>query len=182
LILLVTLLMVSTAMAGDIEEPEWELMETLGKVEIRHYASSIQATTVIDSSAHTTAGFRRLAGYIFGGNERSQSIAMTAPVQETLAGGKPVMAFTMPSEYALDELPMPDDERIEIVTVPARNRDSAGQDGGGGAFFRLGDRPESSPNAAEAARHAGAARYSQRGRARAEPVQSALDGALPAAQ
>jgi hypothetical protein len=120
LILLVTLLMVSTAMAGDIEEPEWELMETLGKVEIRHYAPSIQATTVIDSSAHTTAGFRRLAGYIFGGNERSQSIAMTAPVQETLAGGKPVMAFTMPSEYALDELPMPDDERIQIVTVPAR--------------------------------------------------------------
>jgi hypothetical protein len=45
---------------------------------------------------------------------------MTAPVQETLADGSPMMAFTMPAEYAIDDLPAPDDDRVEIVTVPAR--------------------------------------------------------------
>jgi hypothetical protein len=107
-------------MAGDVEEPHWELVDTLGEVEIRQYAPSVQAITRIGSSARTTEGFRRLAGYIFGDNERSQSIAMTAPVQETLTEGSPVMAFTMPSQYALDDLPAPTDQRIAIKPVPSR--------------------------------------------------------------
>ena len=91
--LLIALAMVasSSVMAGDIEEPQWELVGTLDKVEVRHYAPSIQAVTEISSSAKTSAGFRRLAGYIFGGNERSQSIAMTAPVQESLLDDRPLM-------------------------------------------------------------------------------------------
>ena len=120
--LLIALAMVasSSVMAGDIEEPQWELGDTLDKVEVRHYAPSIQAVTEISSSAKTSAGFRRLAGYIFGGNERSQSIAMTAPVQESLLDDRPLMAFTMPSEYDLEQLPAPADNRVTIVPVPAR--------------------------------------------------------------
>ena len=30
------------------------------------------------------------------------------------------MAFTLPAEYALDELPAPNDERVSIVEVPER--------------------------------------------------------------
>lgn len=117
----VLLLLVSRlSMASDIEEPQWELLVTLEQVEIRQYAPTVQAVTEISSSARTSAGFKRLAGYIFGGNERSQKIAMTAPVQETLADGSPMMSFTMPAEYAIDDLPVPDDDRVEIVTVPAR--------------------------------------------------------------
>ena len=120
--LLIALVVVasSSVMAGDIEEPQWELLDTLDKVEVRHYAPSIQAVTEISSSAKTSAGFRRLAGYIFGGNERSQSIAMTAPVQESLLDDRPLMAFTMPSEYDLEQLPAPADNRVTIVPVPAR--------------------------------------------------------------
>ena len=114
------LLASSLSVAGDIEEPQWDLVETLGKVEVRHYAPSVQAVTELPNSAGTSKGFRRLAGYIFGGNERSQSIAMTAPVQETLTDGSPVMAFTMPSEYALEDLPSPTDERVSLVPVPAK--------------------------------------------------------------
>lgn len=71
-------------MAADIEEPGFDLLDQFGAVEIRHYEPTIQAQTILASDAATTSGFRRLAGYIFGGNDRGMEIAMTAPVQETL--------------------------------------------------------------------------------------------------
>ena len=120
LLLSVTLLLSHLAMAADIEEPRWDLLTTLDGVEIRQYEPSIQAVTRLDSARGTSAGFRRLAGYIFGGNERSQSIAMTAPVQETLEQTSPVMAFTLPAEYALEDLPAPNDGSIDIHRVPGR--------------------------------------------------------------
>ena len=120
LLCVLILLLSPVVMATEIEEPSWELIEKLDQVELRRYAPSIQAVTELDSSAGTSAGFRRLAGYIFGGNESGQSIAMTAPVQETLGQQRPVMAFTLPAEYSLEELPAPDDERVSLVTVPER--------------------------------------------------------------
>ncbi len=120
LLVLLAFLAGPLAVASDIEEPRWELLDTLGEVEVRLYEPTVQAVTRIDSSAATSKGFRRLAGYIFGGNERAQSIAMTAPVQETLTSGAPLMAFTMPSEYALEDLPAPDDDRVTLVPVPAK--------------------------------------------------------------
>lgn len=114
------LLLSPVLMAADIEEPKWELLEKLDQVELRLYAPSIQAVTQLRSSAGTSSGFRVLAGYIFGGNERSQSIAMTAPVQETLEQAQPVMAFTLPAEYSMEELPLPDDQRVSLVEVPER--------------------------------------------------------------
>jgi hypothetical protein len=108
------------SMAGDIEEPEWHLVDTLDSVELRHYSPSIQARTTLDDSGQTSVGFKRLAGFIFGGNDRSQTIAMTAPVQETLQDPVPTMAFTMPGEYDIDDLPAPEDDRVVIVDVPER--------------------------------------------------------------
>ena len=107
-------------MASDVEEPEWYLIDTLENVEVRQYAPSIEARTVLDSSSETSTGFRRLAGFIFGGNDKAEKIAMTAPVQETLQDAAPVMAFTLPRGYDMEALPEPDDDRVEIVEVPAR--------------------------------------------------------------
>lgn len=107
-------------MAGNIEELQWELLDTLGAVEIRSYPPSIQAVTELPGSNASTTGFKRLAGYIFGENEGGQAIAMTAPVQETLGVERPVMAFTMPAEYALEDLPSPRDASVAIVEVPGR--------------------------------------------------------------
>jgi hypothetical protein len=79
-------------------------------------------------------GFRRLAGYIFGGNHRDSTIAMTAPVQQSggtkIAMTAPVaqqnsrgegstIRFFMPSKWSMDALPRPDDDRVRLVTVPA---------------------------------------------------------------
>lgn len=77
-----------------------------------------------------------LAGYIFGGNTRRQSIAMTAPValeptgetiamtapvSQTRSDGAWVVRFTMPSGYSLAALPEPNDARVRLRAVaPAR--------------------------------------------------------------
>lgn len=108
------------AMAGSIEEPKYELLDTLDNVELRLYGPSIQATTTLRGSSQTTTGFRRLAGYIFGGNDSGQAIAMTAPVQETLTAGPSVMAFTMPSGFSMESLPAPDSEQVVLQEVPER--------------------------------------------------------------
>lgn len=120
LLCVLILLLSPLVMATDIEEPSWELIDKLDQVELRLYAPSIQAVTELPSSAGTSSGFRVLAGYIFGGNERAQSIAMTAPVQETLGEERPTMAFTLPAEYSLEELPAPNDERVSLVVVPEK--------------------------------------------------------------
>ena len=66
-------------MANSIEEPAYALLYNLGKVEIREYEPVIQAITTLPDNSATGAGFQRLAGFIFGGNSASESIAMTAP-------------------------------------------------------------------------------------------------------
>ena len=107
-------------MANSIEEPDYELIRELGDIEIRHYSPAIQAVTILPGSSSSSEGFRRLAGFIFGGNEREQKIAMTAPVQETLGDTQPTMAFTMPAQYSLEELPRPEDDRVKLQRLEAR--------------------------------------------------------------
>jgi hypothetical protein len=109
-----------SGMANSIEEPPFDLLDRIGNVEIRQYYPAVQAVTQLDGSAQTSAGFRRLAGYIFGGNAAGESISMTAPVQETLGTDRPVMAFTMPASYELTELPDPRDSNVELRAIPAR--------------------------------------------------------------
>ena len=105
-------------MAKSIEEPSYETIATVDDVEIRHYAPMIQAVTPL--SADSDSGFSRLAGYIFRGNDNDQSIAMTAPVQQTVGAAAAEMAFMMPSRYSFDSLPTPDDDRVQLKQVAAR--------------------------------------------------------------
>ena len=68
------------------EEPTFTVERRIGSpsgdVEIRRYGSRIAAETTIDADeeAARNEGFRRLARYIFGGNQGKTKIAMTAPV------------------------------------------------------------------------------------------------------
>lgn len=119
LILLSLLLLPVSAVADSIEEPAWTLVDEIGDVELRRYEPSIQARTPLRSSGETSQGFRRLAGYIFGDNDSGQKIAMTAPVGETLGSDNPVMSFTMPSAYSMDDLPEPGDGSVTLHEVPA---------------------------------------------------------------
>jgi hypothetical protein len=84
-------------------------------------------------------GFRILAGYIFGGNTTKKSIKMTVPVMDTAKSsesismttpvmdtrtlsGKHIIAFTMPSGYTLDNLPIPNSSEIKFRAIPQNKR------------------------------------------------------------
>ena len=113
---LVASLMTTQAIA--IEEPVYQVEKAweAEQIEIRAYAQRVMAVT--DMAEDADSGFRVLAGYIFGGNAEEQKIAMTAPVQQSMAGEKE-MAFMIPAEYALEDLPEPEDQRVSFREAPA---------------------------------------------------------------
>jgi hypothetical protein len=115
------------------EEPPYTAILTEGSFEIREYPSLIAAEVTVtgERSEAVNAGFRLLAGYIFGGNTTRQSIAMTSPVTQTpkasekIAMTAPVimkmgdsasMSFVMPSEYSLKDLPSPSNNQVKLVS------------------------------------------------------------------
>jgi hypothetical protein len=106
-------------MSHSTEEPVYTLVAQLESVEIRQYEPVIQARTSMDDKGRSSGGFRTLADYIFGGNAQEQSIAMTAPVEETLSGTDAYMAFTMPSQYSMADLPEPTNNHVTLHEVPS---------------------------------------------------------------
>ena len=106
-------------MAENYEEPAYELLQKYRGFEVRKYVDTIQARVSTDGMNYGESArpFRRIAGYIFGGNERQQSIAMTAPVHMWQSGEESLMAFTMPSEHKMQDLPRPNDSGVELLHV-----------------------------------------------------------------
>ena len=99
------------------EEPKYSLIASFDNFEIRRYEQSIMAITERSSSNYqgSSGGFQIIANYIFGGNISGQRIAMTAPVHIWNEGSEiPKLAFTMPSQYSLSDLPEPNDSRVKI--------------------------------------------------------------------
>ena len=132
--LLVVLAIVGTTVMA-IEEPKFTVVARDGDFEIRDYAPAVAAEVIVtgEQQAAASKGFRLLAGYIFGGNTRKQSIAMTAPVAQQPAAEKIAMTapvtqvaqdgawvvrFTMPSSYRLATLPKPNDQRVKLRELP----------------------------------------------------------------
>ena len=113
---LVTSVMTTQAIA--IEEPVYQVEKTweTEQIEIRAYAPRVMAVT--EMAEDSNGSFRVLAGYIFGGNAEEQEIAMTAPVQQSMEGDRE-MAFMMPAEYALEDLPEPEDQRVSFRETAA---------------------------------------------------------------
>lgn len=118
-------------------EPQYQLLSERGDVQIRQYPPLLIAETVIDADYAQAGniGFNRLAGYIFGGNQQKQQmamtapvfrenageqIAMTAPVLQQAVGNKWTMAFVMPAGYSLETLPTPIDPQVTIKVLPAK--------------------------------------------------------------
>lgn len=118
MLLLVGLVMLLFAFkTGEIETPDYKVIKTIGEVEIRKYPKMVVAQTqlqdtIMDKSMNS--GFRTIAGYIFGGNDSNQKIAMTAPVVVKM-GDTATMYFVMPKQYKKDELPAPASGKVEIL-------------------------------------------------------------------
>lgn len=122
------------------EEPTFTSSLKEGAFEVRSYPALVAAQVSVTGTRDeaSSAGFKLLAGYIFGGNTRRQSIAMTAPVvqskpgSQTIAMTAPVIQtatpespeawtvrFIMPSAYTLETLPTPKDARVQLMALPA---------------------------------------------------------------
>lgn len=121
-----------------IEEPEYKVESKSTHYEIRKYGPIVVAETKIESDFENAGNqaFRILAAYIFGANKSKTKIEMTAPVNQEAASEKIEMTapvtqtkgttgflvqFTMPKKYSLETLPTPDDSRVQLRQLPARN-------------------------------------------------------------
>lgn len=122
-----------------VETPPCKEVLHDGDFEVRDYPALVVAEVTVagDQKEAASKGFRLLAGYIFGANKKRQSVAMTAPVaqqatsekiamtapvtQTRSAAGTWVVRFTMPGNWSLRTLPVPDDSRVTLrETQPAR--------------------------------------------------------------
>ncbi|MEI8337581.1 MAG: heme-binding protein [bacterium] len=121
-----------------VENAEYSVIESKKKYEVRLYPAHIVAQTTVKGSYKESLnqGFRIVAGYIFGGNTKKESIAMTAPVLEkstssesiamtapviaTVDGELHIISFGMPISYTLETLPIPTDSRVKIMSIPEK--------------------------------------------------------------
>ena len=118
-----------------VEEPAFRSVLNEGAFEVRDYPALVIAEVSVsgDQKEAASKGFRLLAGYIFGGNKRRQSIAMTAPVAQApksekiamtapvtqiQSAGEWVVRFTMPSTYSMETLPEPNDPKVHLRVLP----------------------------------------------------------------
>lgn len=60
-----------------------------------------------------------MAGYIFGGNEKNQKIAMTSPVAMSLEDSMTMM-FLVPKQFTKEDLPAPIGKDIEFTEMPEK--------------------------------------------------------------
>jgi hypothetical protein len=121
-----------------VEHTEYDVIQKMAGYEIREYPAHIVAQTTVKGTYREALnlGFRIVAGYIFGGNTKKRSIAMTAPVTAqrdisekismtapvlaTTQGDSHIISFGMPRSYTLETLPKPLDPRVEIAPIPLK--------------------------------------------------------------
>jgi hypothetical protein len=99
------------------EEQKHSLIRKYKDFEIRFYPSATFATINSDAKTYkdlSGPGFRKLAGYIFGGNEAEKKISMTSPVHMDINDSVSTMSFVMPSAYTKENLPKPNDPDVQI--------------------------------------------------------------------
>jgi effector-binding domain-containing protein len=113
-------------------EPPYQTLKAEGDITIRQYASLTVAQVAVKGDRYDAinTGFRLLANYIFGGNKQNLSIAMTAPVIQTLdatvthntsnqkiGDNNWLVRFVMPAEFDLTKLPEPNNPEVKISSI-----------------------------------------------------------------
>lgn len=123
------------------EEPHYDVLKKDGDFEIRRYDHQLIAKISMQGMTFDDfreAAFKKLANYIFEGNEDNEAIPMTSPVieqhgvdvkksrmipmtspvfqQENEPGGW-TMSFILPKDYTLENAPKPEDSSITLEEV-----------------------------------------------------------------
>jgi hypothetical protein len=90
--------------------------------EIRSYEATLFTSVKLSTNKYKDAsskGFSVLAGYIFGGNEKNEKIAMTSPVSMSLEDSMTMM-FMVPKKYKKETLPQPNQSQVKFREEPAK--------------------------------------------------------------
>ena len=117
LVLLISYTAVTYAANKRVERQPYKVIKSANGFEIRYYPKAIMATINTKGESYmggSNSNFRTLAGYIFGGNRSSEKIAMTAPVHIEKSNTESKMSFVMPAGYTLDQLPVPNDSKVDL--------------------------------------------------------------------
>lgn len=109
--------LVSTSRAAT-ETPEYKVVRTDRKFEIRDYPALTVATTAMEGK-EMNRGFGKLFRFITGSNEGSEKIAMTAPVLIDTKEDKKTMSFIMPRKAVEKGVPRPLGETVTLRKVQA---------------------------------------------------------------
>jgi len=91
--------------------PGYKLFLKEGDFELRDYPRLTLVNAPMGENGRDTS-FRKLFGYITGGNSASEKIAMTTPVLISSAGGARTMGFIMPGNMTVESVPKPSDPSI----------------------------------------------------------------------
>ena len=106
----------------NIETYAFTIIDSYETIEIRQYEASLFTSVQMPSNNYrktSSKGFSVLAGYIFGGNDKKEKIAMTSPVAMSLKDSTTMM-FLVPKKYTRDNLPVPNDSSIEFKDMPEK--------------------------------------------------------------
>lgn len=99
------------------EKQKYRKVLVTPEFEIRYYPSATFATVYSEETNYknlSSKGFGKLAGFIFGGNQKKESISMTAPVRMSISKKGSSMSFVMPEKYNTQNLPTPNNRDIQI--------------------------------------------------------------------
>jgi hypothetical protein len=106
-----------------IETPPYEVVETLGVIEIRQYGERLAAETDMDGAMRGMGQYRAfmaLADFIFANSRQGESVAMTAPVE--MAPSSEPIAMTAPVAIEAADPDEPIDMTAPVEQAPAGER------------------------------------------------------------
>jgi len=100
------------------EMPEYRVVRTDAKFEIRDYPAMTVATTPMENG-EMNRGFGQLFRFITGRNEDAEKIKMTAPVLIDTARDRRTMSFIMPKTTVEKGVPNPAGESVTLGKLKA---------------------------------------------------------------
>ena len=100
---------------GPFEQPPYQIRAQVNPTfEIRDYGPATMIEASADGPGGQEAAFRMLFDYITGGNQKDQTIAMTAPVRVTSSVSGYNVRFFLPAKLGANP-PPPMDPRVHLV-------------------------------------------------------------------
>jgi len=106
----------------NIETYSYDVTKKYDAFENRNYEASLFTYVKLSGNKYrdeSSKGFSILAGYIFGGNDKNEKIAMTSPVAMSLEDSMTMM-FMVPKKFKKETLPKPDQSEIKFQEEPKK--------------------------------------------------------------